>query len=175
MKESWRRYKRLISLIALFVTIVLLYLWLSLWPPLWFYREVAMTVTELPARLVRPGFRDITGWDLPGKAEKLRSIYSGGRNPSIFVRFQTDSEGILYIRKQLTEQLAPYSVEFEPFTGTPHFPLVPQWQNRFGLDVIDLKSVVTGLRFEYLVVSGVSYYIIIDTQQNILYILASTN
>ena len=157
MKESWRKYKRLISLIALFLTIVLLYLWMSLRPPLWFYREVAATVRELPARLVRPGFRDITGWDLPSKAENLRSIYSGGRNPSIFVRFQTDSEGISYIKKQIAEHLAPFSVEFEPFTGTPEFHIVSQWQSRFGLDVIDLKSVVSGFRFEYLVLGWVCY------------------
>jgi hypothetical protein len=175
MRESWRRHKRLIGLAALFVTIVLLYLWMSLRPPLWFYREVAMTITELPARLVRPAFRDITGLDLPEKAEKLRSIYSGGRNPSVFVRFQTDSKGISYVREQLTEKLAPCSVEFESFTGVPNFPMVPEWQRRFGLNVIDLKSTVTGLRFEYIVVSGVNYYIIIDTQENNLYILASTN
>jgi hypothetical protein len=172
MKENVRRYKRLIGLVALFVTIVILYLWISLRPPLWYYREAGM-IKELPARLIRPAFRSITGWDLPDKAEKLRAIYGGGRDPSIFVRFQTDPKGILYIRKQIAEHLAPFSGEYELFTGTPDFPLVTHWQNRYGLDVLDRQTIESGLRFQYLVVSGVSYRIIIDTQQNNLYMRAT--
>jgi len=172
MKKSARRYKRLNCLVALFVTIVLLYLWMSLRPPLWFYREVDMIPKELPARLVRPAFRSITGWDLPSKAEKRRSIFSGGRDPSIFVRFQTDSNGILYIKEQIAEQLAPFSGEFEPFTGIPEFVIVSQWQNRFGLDVLDRQSIESGLRLRYIQISGVSYNIIVDTQHNNLYMRA---
>jgi hypothetical protein len=131
-----------------------------------------MIPKELPARLVRPAFRSITGWDLPSKAEKLRSIFSGGRDPSIFVRFQTDSKGILYIREQLYEQLAPVGVEWEPFTGIPEFVIVSQWQNRFGLDVLDRHPIESGLKFSYIPISGKGYNIIIDTQHNNLYMLA---
>jgi len=172
MKKGVRRHKRLICLVALFVTIVLLYLWISLRPPLWYYTQVTLTPRELPTRLVRPAFRWITEWDLPSKAEKLRAIFHGGRDPSIFVRFQTDSKGISYIREQLNEQLAPVSVEFEPFTGNLDFVIVSQWQNRFGLDVLDRQSIESGLRFRHVVVSGVSYNIIIDTQHNNLHMHA---
>lgn len=169
MKESARRSKWRIGLVAITVTIVLLYLWISLRPPLWYYRQVTWTVHELPTRLVRPAFRSITGWDLPSKAEKLRAIFSGGRDISIFVRFQTDSKGILYIREQLAEKLAPFGGEFEPFTGIPEFVIVSQW----GFDILDRQSIESGLRLQYYVVSGVSYSIIIDTQYNNLYMRAT--
>lgn len=172
MKKSARRYKLRIGFLAPIVIIVFLYLWMSFRPPLWYYREVDMIPQELPARLVRPAFRSITGWDLPSKAEKLRSIFSGGRDPSIFVRFQTDSKGILYIKEQLAEQLAPFRGEFEPFTGIPEFVIVSQWQNRFGLDVLDRHPIESGLRFRYSQISGVSYKIIIDTEHNNLYMRA---
>ena len=173
MRKSARRNKRLICLVALFVTIVLLYLWISFKPPLWYYTQVTLTPRELPTRLVRPAFRWITEWDLPSKTEKLRAIFHGGRDPSIFVRFQTDSKGILYIKEQLAEQLAPFRGEFEPFTGIPEFVIVSQWQNKFGLDVLDRHPIESGLRFRYVVVSGVCYNIIIDTQRNNLYMRAT--
>lgn len=169
MKQSAKRRKWCIGLVAAVVAIVLLYLWISLRPPLWYYQQVTGTPQELPTRLVRPAFRWITGWDLPSKAEKLRAIFSGGRDPSIFVRFQTDSEGIIYIR----EQIAPFGVEFEPFTGIPKFHIVSQWQDRFGLDILDRRAIESGLRLQYYPVSGINFNIIMDTQHNNLYMRAT--
>jgi hypothetical protein len=111
----------------------------------------------------------ITGRDLPSKAEKLRAIFSGGRDPSIFVRFQTDSEGISYVR----EQLAPSGAEFEPFSGTPQFHIVSQWQDRFGMIILDRRAIESGLKLQYIVVSGASFEITIDTQHNNVQIYAS--
>jgi len=168
MKKIARKHKRLICLAAMLLAIALLYLWISIRPPLWYYTQVTLTPCELPTRLVRPAFRWITGWDLPSKAEKLRAVFHGGRDPSIFVRFQTDSKGILFFR----EQLAQFSGEFEPFTGIPEFVVVSQWQKRFGLDILDQQYIESGLRFRHVVVSGVSYKIIVDTQHNNFYIRA---
>ena len=164
MKQSAKRCKLFIGLAA----IALLCLWVTLRPPLWYYRQVTGTPHELPTRLVRPAFRSITGWDLPSKAEKLRAIFMGGRDPSIFVRLQTDPKGILYIQ----EQFASSGVEFEPFTGIPEFHIVSQWQDRFGLDILDRESIESGLRLRYYPVSGISFNIIIDTQHNNLYMRA---
>jgi len=169
MKQSAKRCKLFIGLAA----IALLCLWVTLRPPLWYYQQVTGTPHELPTRLVRPAFRSITGWDLPSKTEKLRAIFNGGRDPSIFVRFQTDSKGILYFQEQLAPSLAPSGVEFEPFAGIPEFHIVSQWQARFGLDILDRQSIESGLRLQYYPVSGISFKIIIDTQRNNVYMRAT--
>lgn len=165
MKRTVKRRKWCIVL----VVAALMCLWMALRPPLWYYREVLITRRELPTRLVRPAFRSITGRDLPGKAERLRAVYGGGRDPSIFVRFQTDSEGISYIR----EQLPPTNARFEPFSGTPQFHIISLWQERSGVRILDRQPIESGLKLDYLVISGVSFEITIDTQYNNVQIHAS--
>ena len=54
----------------------------------------------LSAEEIRPVFLRITNRELPGKADNLRAIFEEGRDPRIFVRFDTDSEGVAYILKE---------------------------------------------------------------------------
>ncbi|MHC4329484.1 MAG: hypothetical protein ACYSWW_15330 [Planctomycetota bacterium] len=169
MKRTVKRHKWCIVLAAAVAVTALMYLWMAFRPPLWYYRDVLVTPHELPTRLVRPAFRSITGRDIPRTAEGLRAVFGGGRDPSIFVRFRTDSEGVSHIR----EQLAPSGGEFEPFSGTPQFHIVSSWQERFGIRILDRRVIESGLKLDYVVISGVSLRITIDTQHNNVQIRAS--
>jgi hypothetical protein len=162
MKRTVKKRKWYINLAAVVAVIGLMYLWIAFRPPLWYYQNVVAAPRELPTRLARPAFRMVTGRDLPRKAEGLRAVFSGGRDPSVFVRFQTDSYGIEYIQ----EQLAPINAKFEPFFGTPSFHIVSSWEQFHGIRIIDRRAIESGLMLDYVVFSGVGMRIYIDTQLN---------
>jgi hypothetical protein len=170
MKQGAKRRKWCLILLLAALVAALMYLWIAFWwPPLWYYQNVVAAPRELPTRLARPAFRMITGRDLPGKTEGLRAVFSGGRDPSVFVRFRTDSSGIAYIQ----EQLPPTNAKFEPFFGTPRFHIVSSWEQFQGIRIIDRRAIKSGLMLDYVVISGVSMRIIIDTQHNNVQIRAT--
>ena len=49
---------------------------------------------QLSERRLRPAFELITGHPLPQRVESLQGIFRGGHEPSIFLRFASDSENI---------------------------------------------------------------------------------
>jgi len=170
MKRSTKRWKWCIGFAVAIVAVILIYLWMTFCPPM-YYLTFMGTTRELPTRLVRPVFRKITGWDLPSKADKSRAIFTGGREPSIFVRFQTNPAGVLYIREQLIKR----DVDSEPFSGIPRFPIVSQKQELLGIDILDQRAIESGLRLWHLSLIGVGYDVVIDTQHNNVYIRAWRN
>lgn len=185
MNQSARRRKWCIGLLAAVVAVVLLYLWISLRPPLWYYRHVTISPHELPTRLIRPAFRGMTGWDLPGKAEKLHAIFGARRDSWIFVGFQTDSEGVSYIQRKFAElggELKPFEASKlrairakEGFLSDiePDAILLVRAdhaQKKLGICILDQRAIESGLRLRNFHVKGISYRSYIDTKHNSVYI-----
>lgn len=68
--------------------------------PLIYYINISFGPHELPTKLIRPAFKVISGHKLPAKADSLRALcWRAGRDSCIFVRFETDADGIAYILK----------------------------------------------------------------------------
>lgn len=168
MNVSLKRWKWCLRLAVAGTFIAFLYLWMTLRPPLWYYQQSGRP-QELPRRLIRPAFRKIAGWDLPAKSEELRAQFHGGRDPAIFVRFQTDSEGI----SRIGEHVAPFRAEFEPFSGTPGFYIVSQWEEESGVRILDQRVIESGLRLKYYEPGALSFEIVVDTQRNTVQIWAA--
>jgi hypothetical protein len=164
-KHTWRN-----RLVAVGIAFALLYLWIVVHPPLWYYQQVGKP-QELPQRLIRPAFRKIAGWYLPIESKELRALFHGGRDPAIFVRFQTDSEGISHIR----EQIAPKGGEYKTFSGSlsSYFYIISQWEDWSGIHILDQPDIKSGFGLEYSDYqwdSTVSIKILIDSQHNKVYI-----
>jgi hypothetical protein len=120
-------------------------------PPLFYYTQLTISLHELPTRLIRPAFHWFTGRELPKKADGVRAIIHGGTDPSLFVRFETDSDGIEHIKHAFSE--ARTSSEYfdrDTFKNLAMserrlFPIVSRWQERIGVCLIDEKSIESGL------------------------------
>lgn len=177
----------LISFILLFVVVsfaIFLGVTIKRWrknPPLWYYRQFTLKPLELPARLIRPAFRGIAGQELPKRADGLRAIFEGGRDPSVFVRFETDTEGIDYI-KRVFNKPGSRSTYYDTDTfkelkmsGVSFFSVVSQWQDEIGICIFDLESIESGLEIYSASGPGApdqQYHIFIDDKRNIVYIRA---
>jgi hypothetical protein len=140
---------------------------------------------ELPMNLIRPGFRFVTNCELPKKTDGLHAIFFPGRDPSIFLKFQTDSNGIEYLLKTFGgrgSKLETYDPErlkylkgrsLEIFGGQ-----VAHSQKKLGLNLFDQNSVESGRMLQ----GGLSRHepgldvgcdIFIEDQTNTVYVHAS--
>lgn len=144
-------------------------------PPLWYYNNFKGPC-ELPTRLIRQAFQDVTDREMPQKADGLRAIYSGGREPSIFVRFETGSEGIAYILEKFGGRGVKINT-FDADSKKRHSVLhvhgmLSYYQEKSGIHIFDWKDVKSGLELKYSAGIQPSYEIVIDEQQNSVYIFA---
>jgi hypothetical protein len=67
-------------------------------PMTWRYLKAWSEPHELPLTKIPLEFRTITGQELPKKVDGLRAIFKGSSDPEIFVRFDTDAEGIEHVK-----------------------------------------------------------------------------
>ena len=151
-------------------------------PPYVFYK-LFPGLHELPTRWIRPIFRDLTKQiELPKKTESLRAIYYSSSEPAIFVRFQTDPEGIEYI----LEKFGGPTAKFETFdadrmkalnaANVAVFFYPSQWQEKLGISLYDQDSIESGRKLTGTVdFKGLDRYtIFIEDQRNTVYILICT-
>lgn len=140
---------------------------------LWYYLHFTNNQQELPTRLIRPAFRYITKWDLPPKTDNLRAIFRGGRGLSMFVKFDTDSEGISYIERYVNELGGSFKV-IDTYTWQSTFPVFPflsRWEKKTGVHLFDPNSIKSGRDFWYRSITHTR--ILIDDQQRTVYIMVS--
>ena len=168
--SKWHKWLCIGIVIAAFLC---LGIWFSIRPPFWLYRAVITAPHELPSRFARPAFRlMIEGWELPGKTENLRVVFSGGRDYTIFATFQTDSAGTSYVR----EQLASQGFKLTPYSGHPltsHFSRVSLWQDQSEVRILDEETFVeSGLSLKYRQDHRVRAIIVADAQHNKWYVFA---
>ncbi len=111
---------------------------------------------ELPTRQIRPIFYRLAQQELPQKADGLRAIFLGGRDQTIFVRFQTDSEGLAYILEKFggtgvvsatydgesiiyddASIIYDGNIAYTPASGTAILTTLFQAQKRLGIYIFD--------------------------------------
>ena len=135
---------------------------------------------ELSTKNVRQKFKELTGRDLPRKAESLRAIYADFRDPEIFVKFKTDSNGITEVNKTFggsnveSRTYDANDLKYMKTVGASLFPRASIWLQEAGLKIFDQDSIQSGLKLTHMANrSGeVGYVVFIDDQQNIIYIHA---
>ena len=135
---------------------------------------------ELPTKKIRQKLREFGGLELPRKANGLRAILSHSRDPGIFVRFETDSEGIEHVLKTFgkpgtkSKTLDPNDFKEMKKFGGRLFPQPCQWQEMVGVRLFDQESVESGRLLEYMAprFNEVGYEVFIDDKTNTVYVHA---
>ncbi len=168
----------ILSLIGLLGLATLGLMRLSQDPPLGFYLHWSMSPHELPARFIRPAFRYATDRDMPAVVRDAQAIWSGGREPSIFVRFETDLNGLAYLEQTFggpgTESETFSAEEMKEIMGSggDFFPMAKVWQERLGLSMYDAKALGAGRLIRCSEVNGGGWRIFIDEDHSVVYVLA---
>jgi hypothetical protein len=135
---------------------------------------------ELPAKEIRPELRQFGGLELPRKAEGLRAILSHCRAPRIFVKFETDSEGIEHVLKTFggpgvkSEALDANDLKEITKFGGSLFPEPLEWQKMIGVCLFDEKSLSSGLLLERKAprANQVGWQVFIEDKSKTVYIFA---
>ena len=134
---------------------------------------------ELPTRRIRSIFCDMTEQiELPNKTDDLRAIFESGIDPAIFVRFQTDSEGIEYILDKFggsTANLKTFDAGLMKALNEAnealffYYPSI--WQEKLGICLFDQDSIESGRLLKGSLGSRnqVGYTIFIEDKNNIVY------
>jgi hypothetical protein len=135
---------------------------------------------EMKENQIRQKFKEMTGLDLPKKVDGLRAVYYAIRDPLIFVRFKTDSEGIADVLKKFSRPDATFNNydedDIKRFRklGADTFPQVAMWQEREdGIHIYDEESLGYGRQINF-AGSSLQYTIYIDDQNSTVYILVRT-
>jgi hypothetical protein len=143
------------------------------------YFTFAIKPRELPTRLIRPCFRRITKRELPGKMDSPKALFQGGVDPGIFVKFQTDSQGIEFVCNAFdTAQTGPKLVDpnwIRDMTQSGgHIFYIPfEWEQRIGVQLFDQEAIESGRMIEYLGPPGTGgYKVFIDDHTATVYIHA---
>ena len=179
VSKKSRKWRVRVAIAGSLVLLVFVAILLHGWPPLWYYLLIP-GVRELPPGLTRPAFRAVTGRELPPMASGLRGIFSGGVDPGIFVRFETDPAGIEYTLEAFAGPSAKLT-SFRADVGSIPRPLIPAvfpvastWEKKVGTSLFDQDSIGDGRILEC--PAGVGqpqgYKIFIDDERGLVYIYA---
>ncbi len=149
---------------------------LILRPPLWCYWQFTLHRHVLPTRLIRSAIRFSTGHDAPAKVEDGRAIVQGGREPSFFIGFRTDAEGLRYVLKEFGEDAAMEELDEEMLRAgwKPYmFPLL--WEKELGIRIYDQNNVHSGKLLTCQSMGGLEpgYAMVIDEQHGAVYLWAA--
>jgi len=135
-------------------------------PPLGFYLHWSMA------------FRYATGRDLPAVAQDAQAIWSGDREPLIFLCFRTDPNGLTHIEEILggpeteIEMFSAEEMKILTGSGGNFYPMPVVWQQRLGISMYDPKALGAGKRITYSKRGGGGWLIFIDEEHGVVYILA---
>jgi hypothetical protein len=148
-------------------------------PPLRWYVVTALKPCELPQRLIRPCFLRITDQELPQRMDNARALFLGGVDSGIFVRFQTDTEGIRFVCDAFgkpradIETVDSHLIKAMTESGAHIFYVPFQWEEKTGITLFDQKSVESGRMLRYLGPPGSGgYTVFIDDRNSAIYIHA---
>ncbi len=147
---------------------------------IWWRATFTLRPRELPRELIRPWFRFVSRRRLPEEIEGARALSQGGADPSIFMKFRTDPNGIESICQAFTTpeaQLKPVEPSWlRTFTasGGHIFSVASRWEQRTGIQLFDQKAIESGRMLEYVGVPGTeAYTVFIDDKNGTVYIYAS--
>ncbi len=132
---------------------------------------------EVPAYFIKLSFKNLTGRPLPKRAGGIRAIGNSGRAEAVFVRFETDVEGMDYVLETFggtQEGVADVdSSEFAELrsSSTSVFAEAAGWQDDLGISLYDQASLESAYIFES-ESEGTRYKVLIDRQDRTVYIFA---
>lgn len=144
-------------------------------PPFFYYTQT-FSPHELPTQFIRRAFRYVSKKELPNKADDLRAIFAGGRDPSMLVKFHTDSEGVAYLLDTFDGvNVESKTVEKDLLRSDVKIFSIPSlWQEKIGVTLFDQKSIESGRELEFNPGPGdgkaPGYQIFIDNQRSTVYI-----
>jgi len=165
-KRTW-----IIGLLVVFAGSVILFGF-----AIWYYVDWCTRLREVPTKLIRSTFKYVTNRELPEKTDGLRAIYCGGREPAIFVRFETDSEGVAYILEKFGGrgvETNTFDVDSKKRHSVLHVHgMLSYYQEKIGVHIFDWKDIKSGLELKYSAGIQPSYEIVIDEQHKTIYIFA---
>ncbi len=167
-----RRIRVCVGLAAIAAVIVLA---LILRPPLWCYVQFSWHRHVLPTRLIRSAIRFSTGHEAPARVEEGQGIVQGGREPSFFIGFRTDDEGLRYILKEFGEDSAIEVLDEEKLrSGWNAFAGWLHWQKELGVQIYDQDTIHSGKLLTCNSVGGLdaSYTMVVDEQHGAVYLWA---
>jgi len=148
------------------------------WAIRWYF-AVSLKPRELPRELIRPYFRRITDRELPSETDGLKAIFHGGVDPAIFVRFETNADGINFIYSSFVKAETDVQVVdphwMRAFTeGRGHIFYIPfQWEQKAGVRLFEQEHIESGRILEYIGPPGTGgYKVFIDDKKNVVYIHA---
>ncbi|MDI6450184.1 hypothetical protein [Anaerobaca lacustris] len=133
---------------------------------------------ELPADEIRSAFTRLTEHELPEKADNLRAIYEGGRDPGIFVRFTTDAEGIAFIVETLRRpRSTDTTLSAEEWCAMKRFgptmfvgPMY--WQMQLDIHLFDPNSIASARVLKSGPIKRTRFEVLIDHEHHTVYIYA---
>ncbi|MEN6426353.1 MAG: hypothetical protein ABFD90_06770 [Phycisphaerales bacterium] len=140
-----------------------------------FYGSVVGTY-ELPEGKIRLAFRQITGRELPTVVRNARGILFGGREARIFVRFETDADGIACIERKYDipqarrETLEGTRLAGLVASGWTGFPAVEGWQEKTGRRMFDPNAFGAGRMISYSSQGGEGWEVYIDDEHGTVYV-----
>ena len=140
--------KRSITLISAGLLLVLVITIGVLWkrPPLLYYIQLT-TPHRLPTRLAGSAFEYMSDQELPDKTVDPLAVFTGGHDPFLFVRFETDGVGIEHILESFGGEGAQVSTlgtaELRSMTLSEIsvFPFLDSVEARLGMSLFDQASV----------------------------------
>ena len=147
-------------------------------PPLGYYLHWTHRKCLLPEQYIRPAFRHMTERDMPQVADNAQAIWFGSREPHIFVRFETDANGIAHIERAFNIPGAKCKVfDAERVrglvqSGVTFFPYVVLWQERTGTAIFDPNSLGPGRKITYSRSGWEGWEVYIDQEQHTVYVYA---
>ena len=173
MKMGKRKIRTGVGLAAVGALIVLA---LILRPTLWCYINFTLRPRVLPPRLTRSAVRFSTDHDAPAKMEDARGIIQGGREPSFFMGFRTDDEGLRYV----LQEFGGWDVAIEVLdeeklrSGWNAFAGSAYWrQKELGVQIYDQNTIQSGkLLTRHSNGFDPGYTIVVDEQHRAVYISA---
>ena len=146
---------------------------------MWEYFIAWQEPHELPLAKIPLEFRTITGQELPKKVDGLRAIFKGSLDPEIFVRFETDAEGIEHVKRCFiipgasVEHVDAAKLNRMKALSQSMFTVASRWQEKLGIRLFDEKSMESGLLIGSAGLEHRWYSVFIDEQRGIVYVSAA--
>jgi len=140
-----------------------------------FYAEVYGSC-ELPQDKIREAFGRISERDLPEVVRNARGIWWGGREPRIFLRFDTDANGIASIEKMFdTPQAEREILDGSRLRGLvvggwTGFSSADVWQEKTGVRIFDPKEWGAGKWITHNSSGGEYWQVYIDEEHGAVYL-----
>lgn len=133
--------------------------------------NTSIPAKEIPTEAISPCFRLVTDKKFPDNTINTKGLFEGGRDPSIFIRFNAEPNIIDAFVSNITKDSSfeINKIDIDKLNSGYQFFYQPsEWQKRLGLKLFDQisfrdKKHINGSN------SYLSYDIIIDDVNNVVY------